>query len=188
MQEYPITLMPHCASLLGKVVAKASDIVIWAAVAQLVMSFENPQGSMGGDEESSSIVGQPDQVIGLLHNDWKSAYFDQGLTVLQETIRGYEKEKIDGYYARSLVFVQSSGMGKSRLADEFGRKCPMVNFVLRESGRKAYPPPDDEIRDFMLQPPPDADSALMWYHTLAVALLLACFKMCKLDAFRIALC
>ena len=56
-----------------------------------------------------------------------------------------------GYYAKTLIFVQSSGMGKSRLADAFGRYCPMINFVLREEGTTGYPPPDGEVLSFMLK-------------------------------------
>ncbi|KAI9769305.1 MAG: hypothetical protein M1839_003756 [Geoglossum umbratile] len=51
-----------------------------------------------------------------------------------------------------MVFIQSSGMGKSRLADTFGRFCPMINFILREQG-EGYPPPDSEILRFMCQSP-----------------------------------
>ena len=36
-------------------------------------------------------------------------------------------------------------MGKSKLADAFGKECPMINFVLRDVDDKGYPPPDTEI-------------------------------------------
>ncbi|KAI9771990.1 MAG: hypothetical protein M1840_001278 [Geoglossum simile] len=55
------------------------------------------------------------------------------------------------YYAKILVFVQSSGMGKLRLADAFGESCPTINFILREN--KGYPPGDGEILDFMCEKP-----------------------------------
>ncbi|KAI9772958.1 MAG: hypothetical protein M1840_008840 [Geoglossum simile] len=53
------------------------------------------------------------------------------------------------YYAKILVFVQSSGMGKSRLVDAFGESCPMINFILREN--EGYPLGDGEILDFMCE-------------------------------------
>jgi hypothetical protein len=53
------------------------------------------------------------------------------------------------FYAKTLIFVQSSGMGKSRLADAFGKECPMVNFVLREEKTFGYPPADSEVLSFM---------------------------------------
>ena len=39
-------------------------------------------------------------------------------------------------------------MGKSKLADAFGKECPMINFVLRDVDDKGYPPPDTEILNF----------------------------------------
>ena len=57
------------------------------------------------------------------------------------------------FYAKTLIFVQSSGMGKSRLADAFGKECPMVNFVLREEGTLGYPPADSEVLSFMRKRP-----------------------------------
>lgn len=50
-------------------------------------------------------------------------------------------------HAKTLVFVQSSGMGKSRLADAFGESCLMINYIL-------CPPGDQEILQFMLSKPP----------------------------------
>ena len=40
-------------------------------------------------------------------------------------------------------------MGKSRLADAFGKACPMINFVLREEEDLGYPPADTEVLSFM---------------------------------------
>jgi hypothetical protein len=105
------------------------------------------------------------------------------------------------YYAKTLVFIQSSGMGKSRLADTFGGFCPMINFVLREPG-DGYPPPDSEILAFMRKPPskkdyelifnsPSKDShatphefaekrvAVVWNHSIAVGLLQASLEACE---------
>lgn len=48
-------------------------------------------------------------------------------------------------------------MGKSRLADAFGKECPMVNFVLREEGTLGYPPADSEVLSFMRKMPPLQD-------------------------------
>lgn len=55
-----------------------------------------------------------------------------------------------------MVFVQSSGTGKSRLADSFGRNCLMINFVLREEDSTGFPPPDGEIREFLREERPYA--------------------------------
>ena len=45
-------------------------------------------------------------------------------------------------YSRAIILVQSSGMGKSRLLDEYGKICPVVNFILRPEGVTGYPPID----------------------------------------------
>ena len=63
----------------------------------------------------------------------------------------------EAFYAKTLIFVQSSGMGKSRLADAFGKECPMVNFVLREEGTLGYPPADSEVLSFMRKRPSEQD-------------------------------
>ncbi|KAH0558650.1 hypothetical protein GP486_004697 [Trichoglossum hirsutum] len=81
-----------------------------------------------------------------LQNDWNREFFDDALIGLQEQMRDCLKDKTP-YYAKTLVFVQSSGMGKSRLADTFGRTCPMINFVLRDT-EDGYPPGDEEIVSF----------------------------------------
>ena len=89
------------------------------------------------------------------------------------------------------MFLQSSGMGKSRLADAFGQGCPMINYVLREEGTLGFPPADDEILSFMgeqeeslNESPHDLPSKkylkkrmdMTWYHSLAVGLLQASFE------------
>ena len=111
------------------------------------------------------------------------------------------QNKIEKVYSRTLTFVQSSGMGKSRLADTFGETCPMINYVLRPEKATGFPPSDSEILSFMLMSPPDqhrdilADSAskkkdrneeypkrrasVAWNHSVAVGLLQASFKNCK---------
>ncbi len=67
-------------------------------------------------------------MVGYLKNDWTSKFIGDSLSILQGVIRDFERQseaERDKFYA--LVFRQSSGMGKSRLADEFGQGCPMIN-------------------------------------------------------------
>lgn len=47
------------------------------------------------------------------------------------------------YYTKTFVFVQSSGIGKSRLADAFGENCLMINFILYTDN--GYPLSNTEI-------------------------------------------
>ncbi|CUA77698.1 hypothetical protein RSOLAG22IIIB_06735 [Rhizoctonia solani] len=55
-------------------------------------------------------------------------------------------------YNRSIVVIQSSGTGKSRLVDEMGYLGFTIPINLGESrlsnGSKAYPPPDEALLDF----------------------------------------
>jgi hypothetical protein len=105
-----------------------------------------------------------------------------------------------------MIFVQSSGMGKSRLADAFGEECPMINFVLREEGTPGYPPADSEVLSFMCKRPSEEEKmkinaptkssrisetkeaeiplesmmTAVWNHSIAVGLLQASFEICEL--------
>lgn len=55
------------------------------------------------------------------------------------------------YYAKIFGFVQSSGMGKSRLVDKFGESCLIINYIFcKDNG---YPPSDINILQFMLSKP-----------------------------------
>ncbi|KIX00387.1 uncharacterized protein Z518_10526 [Rhinocladiella mackenziei CBS 650.93] len=104
-----------------------------------------------------AFVRSPSQssvVLRALQKDWNNAYFPHSLVALRDLIRRYQLLDVSKYYAKTLVFVQSSGMGKSRLADAFGQCCLMINFILRESGTSGFPPPDEEILLFLRDPPP----------------------------------
>jgi len=134
-----------------------------------------------------------------LEKDWINDYFPHSLQALRSLIREYQKLAVTEYYPKTLVFVQSSGMGKSRLVDSFGQECPMINFILREEEATGFPPPDPEILKFLREkPPPDkmnitlatsssetsespeGMTAVAWNHALAAALLQASFEKCKL--------
>ncbi|KIW99997.1 uncharacterized protein Z518_10925 [Rhinocladiella mackenziei CBS 650.93] len=136
---------------------------------------------------------QTSAVLRALQKDWNNAYFPHSLVALQDLIRRYQLLDVSKYFSNTLVFVQSSGMGKSRLADAFGQRCPMINFILRESGTSGFPPPDDEILLFLRDPPPTnipepinrqerstnflkRRAVVAWNHTLATALLQASFE------------
>jgi hypothetical protein len=138
-------------------------------------------------------------VLAYLKKDWISTFIGDSLTALQDVIRNFEcqpPQKRDEFYARTLVFLQSSGMGKSRLADAFGQGCPMINYVVREKGSAGFPLADDEILSFMRERPsdgqkrsltkssdnsapqnyPEKRADMTWYHSLAVGLLQASFE------------
>ncbi|KAI9445890.1 hypothetical protein H4582DRAFT_1901738 [Lactarius indigo] len=52
-------------------------------------------------------------------------------------------------YARYCSIVQSSGMGKSRLLDEFSKGHFLIPMNLRASTDQGYPPADSEVRNFL---------------------------------------
>lgn len=90
--------------------------------------------------------------IVCLYDAWHSPYLMDSLIALQKQMQDCITDCPD-YYVKTFVFVQSSGMGKSRLADAFGKNCLMINFILcKDDG---YPPGDSKILQFMLSEPPD---------------------------------
>lgn len=142
--------------------------------------------------------------ISLLVEHWERPYLGPSCKALIRKLRTYEKSFSDNsrriYYARTIAFTQSSGAGKSRLANEFGQVCPLVFFVLREPcALGAFPPSDVKVYTFMLsQPDSDVDRIIrspsssrqpdkslddkvqiVWSHALAIGLLQATFEICK---------
>ncbi|KAH9179801.1 hypothetical protein EDB89DRAFT_2238751 [Lactarius sanguifluus] len=52
-------------------------------------------------------------------------------------------------YGRYCSIIQSSGMGKSRLLDEFSKNYFMIPINLRHSEGQGYPPADHKVRNFL---------------------------------------
>jgi hypothetical protein len=169
------------APLVEKAVGGAPDAEVWDAVYDLVAS-----GTSGASFSAFS---------GLRKN-WTSDYLPDSLDVLEGVIRDNESQ-LSLYYARTLEIVQSSGMGKSRLADAFGKRCPMINFVLEEEATYGFPPADPEILSFINMPLSQANRKLLedltqfhgfmeykatavWSHCIAVGLIQASLEKCKL--------
>ena len=142
----------------------------------------------------------PIPVLGSLREHWTNPYFPDSLDALQSLIRDFESHSRDeDYYARTLVFIQSSGMGKSRLADSFGKTCPMINFTLGERGTRGFPTEDHRIRVFLRSLPPMWYPQIMetgppggfldrwgkeaWKHSVAVGFLQASIEKCELAHF-----
>ena len=184
--------------LVQKIVDEAPDTEIWSAVYELITLSKSTKTKILASHTRG--LSQTSDILRALQKDWNSSYFPHSLWVLRELIRQYQQRNAKRYYAKTLVFVQSSGMGKSRLADAFGEFCPMINFILREPETSGFPAPDHEILEFLrYQPPrdilelvgkpegPDGSSdslkrraGVTWNHTLAVALLQASCETCKL--------
>jgi hypothetical protein len=188
--------------LLERVIEQQDDEEsVWSAVYELFVPATPPRSK----SISPTMIG--DRFVGDLYDAWHWPYFKDPLIALRQQMQHCIDDK-SAYYAKTLVFVQSSGMGKSRLADTFGESCPMINFILREN--EGYPPGDGEILDFMCEKPPkvllDAVSkspskpksenedrsafdkrrtVAIWNHSVAVGLLKASFEARKFSAFLI---
>ena len=141
------------AILLEHVIEKTDDDEsIWSAVYGLFREvFVPPSTPTIPPEDNSTNIETKGPILRKLHENWTNDYLPESLDALRDMIRDNEKTMGSGskFYAKTLIFVQSSGMGKSRLADAFGEECPMVNFVLREEGTLGYPPADSEVLSFM---------------------------------------
>jgi hypothetical protein len=151
---FPTTLRPRCSSLLEKVASRAPELGVWTAVAELLIAFSSPRvPSAPTTPEESGITNNEmkSPILRKLHENWTSDYLPGSFHALRDMIRDNESKMgwNSPFYAKTLIFVQSSGMGKSRLADAFGKECPMINFILREEGTLGYPPADGEVLSFM---------------------------------------
>jgi hypothetical protein len=149
-------LRSHCSSLLEQVTSPdASDLNIWNAVASLLVACDPSNVPKPPKNYNSTHTEADTLFLRKLRENWTSDYLPESLEALQDMIRDNESRRDSAslFYAKTLIFVQSSGMGKSRLADAFGKDCPMVNFVLREEGTFGYPPTDSEVLSFMRKRP-----------------------------------
>jgi hypothetical protein len=135
--------------LLKKVADKEPDVEIWTAVYELITP-----STPTNIKKPASHVRTLSTVLRALQKDWNNTYFPHSLVALRDLVRQYQLLDVNQYYAKTLVFVQSSGMGKSRLADAFGQHCPMINFILRDYGTSGFPPPDEDILSFLRHDPP----------------------------------
>lgn len=86
-------------------------------------------------------------VLGNIQKHWNRDYIGPSCESLRDNIREYEViSKHNKQYSKLLFLFQSSGTGKSRLADEYGKFCPMVTYVLRND-HSGFPPRDNIILD-----------------------------------------
>jgi hypothetical protein len=127
------------ATLLGYIIEHPDDQeLIWDQVYR-IFTPSTPQP----DPDSSlelSIASLGDSRYFAFQKHWVHPYLEDSLIALQDLVRRYNGTvKISDYYARTIVFVQSSGVGNSRLADAFGQSCPMINFVFVK-GQMAFLP------------------------------------------------
>lgn len=145
---------------------------------------------------SRKLSGGPD--MEALQTHWTQPYVGPSCDILRNDIREYEGKFSDTtnrkYYSKTITFVQSSGAGKSRLANEYGSICPMMTFIIREPN-SGFPPSDNEVYHFMCSSPPDKATRhlerspdakrqdgradYIWFHAIAIGILQGTFLCCK---------
>ncbi len=145
-----------------------------------------------------------DTTLVNLYRHWNAVYESSSYDILLDRIRNFEAnpQAWRSYYTGAVVFLQSSDVGKSRLADKCGETIPAVTYVLRgrtSDGDYGYSPGDEEILQFFnesaseLSPgqgspatetytavEPTQRTEIIWAHSLVVGLLHATFVVCKL--------
>ncbi|KAI0255367.1 hypothetical protein BJV78DRAFT_1279535 [Lactifluus subvellereus] len=81
---------------------------------------------------------------------WNASFVDQAVLKALESHISQQMDQ-EHTYARFCSIVQSSGMGKSRLLDEFSKSHFLIPINLRPEGTKGFPPPDIAVRNFLTQ-------------------------------------
>ncbi|KAH8991830.1 hypothetical protein EDB83DRAFT_2534946 [Lactarius deliciosus] len=96
------------------------------------------------DERIASRKSQGQAVV----RSWTADFIGKGpLRALEKHVR--VQMTMGKRYARYCSIVQSSGMGKSRLLDEFSKEHFLIPINLRPKDSEGFPPADDEVREFL---------------------------------------
>ena len=104
----------------------------WPQVSDIILTCASPHKKMRAPELAVPIED--------LRHAWQQAYTGPAL----ETFRHFINHRAATFdesvhYAKVAALVQSSGVGKSRLVDEFGKVSVGVTFTLRSGGHRGYP-------------------------------------------------
>ncbi|KAF8519088.1 hypothetical protein BU17DRAFT_47994, partial [Hysterangium stoloniferum] len=85
---------------------------------------------------------------------WEQDYVGTAVEGLELHIKKYYRTNVEGtekmHYAHYTSIIQSSGMGKSRLIDEFAKSHFVIRMNLRGANTGGFPPPDDNLREFLV--------------------------------------
>jgi hypothetical protein len=89
--------------------------------------------------------------ISDLQKAWNDEFIPQTLSTFIEAITANHRTfDITKHYSKFTPIVQSSGVGKSRLVDEFSKKVLGILFTFRMNDDTGYPPGDPEIRKYIM--------------------------------------
>jgi hypothetical protein len=99
------------------------------------------------------IVSKMDRVVSSGFNSiqkaWKQDFSGSSLDVFRLVVNDAEKMFSSANYAKFMPIVQSSGAGKSRLVDEYGKTAVGIIFTLRHDKQAGYPPGDVEVTQLL---------------------------------------
>ncbi|KAH9063738.1 hypothetical protein EDB83DRAFT_801916 [Lactarius deliciosus] len=107
----------------------------------------SPSSRPEANESEERIVSRESQGKAVV-DSWTAQFIGKGpLRALEKHV--HEQTTLGKSYARYCSIVQSSGMGKSRLLDEFSKRHFLIPINLRPKDGKGFPPADDEVREFL---------------------------------------
>lgn len=196
-------LVPLWEAVLAKSPNARAIYDAFSALLDKLDTFSAPQPSTPG-AETPVKTNRADQ---SLRTHWESPYLGSACHRLRSAIQKYQETSSPDYYSKAIYLMQSSGAGKSRLANEYGNITPMVTFVIREPTQSGFPPSDDPVYSFLQSHPNSmaqkqlensprakesttetiADRAhYIWYHALAIGILRATFERCMTSPPRTA--
>ena len=114
---------------------------------------------------------------------WNEQYVGQAWKVLERKVHDAMQEELE--YVRFFNVMQSSGMGKSRLVDEYSKHHIVIPLCLREDDEtgelscnlaesltpsSGFPPADSRVRDFLCPDDQSYDDSLRAAHAFLFAL------------------
>lgn len=95
-----------------------------------------------------------------LFSHFSTPFQGDAIAALREFIQCCEnqaRENPSSHYGKTLSIVQSSGMGKSRLADELSKTVFTVAFTFRSATSLGYPKGDVEVLEYLTPTANDID-------------------------------
>ncbi|KAI9444320.1 hypothetical protein H4582DRAFT_2071891 [Lactarius indigo] len=137
-----------------QVEACEGDIV--ALITHSVMKTSRPEksGLLYPLEPPARKVSMESQNRVAIENSWTTKFVDPSpLEGLKEHIAEQLELGLSSTtqpYGHYCSIIQSSGMGKSRLLDEFSKSYFMIPINLRHSEGQGYPPADHKVRNFLM--------------------------------------
>ncbi|KAH9081594.1 hypothetical protein EDB83DRAFT_2283085 [Lactarius deliciosus] len=156
--------------LMRKAIKNPNDLKFWRPVAAhdifyLIMPDDPSEETRVTRELQEEVVTR----------SWQAPFIgEHALEALKLHVVEQKKKWTYGPYCS---IVQSSGMGKSRLLDEFSRTNFLIPINLRKPGTDGFPPPDDAIRDLLLTQ--FASGVKSGVYSLMLHFLLVLFKKTK---------